>query len=69
MAGAITVEQLRAEHPGWNIRRTGWAKATRTGRRLTTEELAAGLAETLIEDDLETLAAALADQAGREAGR
>jgi len=57
------IEDLRAGHPGWNVRGSGDAwKATRLGDPLTSAEHFAGLAETLIADSAEDLWELLAGQ-------
>ena len=56
---------LRQQYPGWNIRRPATMRclvATRMDRDLTEKEIHAGLSMTLVEDTLDRLREALADQ-------
>ncbi|GAB2814394.1 hypothetical protein GCM10022221_10310 [Actinocorallia aurea] len=73
MSDSVDLAKLRGEYPGWMIRPTvagASLMATRGDRyHLSAHELGAGMAMTLIEDDVERLAEALAAQARIEGAR
>ncbi|ROO91333.1 hypothetical protein EDD29_9087 [Actinocorallia herbida] len=73
MSDSLDLAKLRGEYPAWMIRPTAQGAsfmATRADRYdLSSQELGAGLAMTLIEDDVEGLAEALAGQARIESAR
>ncbi len=63
---AVTLDQLRTDHPGWNLWSTSAALFATRHRRLSDDELIFGLAATVHADTREKPASALAEQAWLE---